>query len=130
MVPRMANDCHQCRAGDLGSTGHPGNLRFAGLPRPLYMEHRGGGFVRRENAMAAWTVSVAAGFKSVDVDVCRLSNGTIGVIHDSSATVKTTGTATRRPARSRRHFAQAAATHRGRLIPASAVAGRTARRCY
>jgi glycerophosphoryl diester phosphodiesterase len=62
---------------------------FADLRRPFVIAHRGGNLQAPENTLEAYRLAAAQGFP-VELDVVRLGDGALGVMHDGTVDRMTT----------------------------------------
>ncbi|RTL00419.1 MAG: glycerophosphodiester phosphodiesterase family protein, partial [Neisseriaceae bacterium] len=60
--------------------------------RPIVVAHRGGPHVNPEHSMLAYRACYAAGIRHIELDCHLLSDGTIGIMHDSTIDRTTNGT--------------------------------------
>lgn len=59
---------------------------------PQLVAHRGGAMLNPENTLLAFEAAYTAGIRYIEFDCYRLSNGGIGVMHDTTVDRTTTGT--------------------------------------
>ncbi len=65
-------------------------VRFADLGRPFVIAHRGGALQVPEHTLEGYRVAVAQGLPVVELDVHRLADGGLGVMHDGTVDRMTT----------------------------------------
>lgn len=59
---------------------------------PIIVAHRGGPLVWPENSLSAFKASYSSGIKYIEMDVWRMIDGTLGVMHDEDVSRTTDGT--------------------------------------
>lgn len=59
---------------------------------PLIVAHRGGTNIGPQNTIELFRAAVAAGIRCIETDVQLLSDGSVGIMHDTSIDTTTTGT--------------------------------------
>lgn len=58
--------------------------KFSDIPEPLYIAHRGGANIFPENTLEAYEGCISMGVNVIEMDVQQLSDGALGVMHDST----------------------------------------------
>lgn len=67
-------------------------IKLADLPEPIYIAHRGGANVYPENTMEAFKAAISAGVKILEIDMQKLSDNVVSVMHDETLDRTTTST--------------------------------------